>query len=111
MKLLNDWIHIRLDPDQEKVGDGVLYKPDGAYEHVLRTAEVIAVGPGRWCESGEKRVPIDLKPGDGVVFIRFVADGTKTGQAIQAILGKDEALIRSSDVLLVYDRGDAPRFS
>ncbi len=30
--------------------------------------EVIAVGPGRWDEDGEKRIPIDVKVGDKVIF-------------------------------------------
>ena len=108
MKVLNDWIHIKLDPDEEKVG--TLYKPQGAYDHILRTAEVLQVGPGKWVGDTGKREPMGLEPGDGVVFIRFVADSTKTAQSIQAKIGENEALIRQSDVMLVYDRKEPPRF-
>jgi len=30
--------------------------------------EVIAVGPGRWDEDGEKRIPVDVKVGEKVIF-------------------------------------------
>ena len=30
--------------------------------------EVVAVGPGRWDEDGEKRMPLDVKVGDKVIF-------------------------------------------
>lgn len=108
MRVLNDWIHIKLDPDEEKVG--TLYKPQGAYDHILRTAEVLQVGPGKRCKDVDRREPMGVEPGEGVVFIRFVADSTKTAQSIQATLGEDEALIRVGDVMLVYDRKDPPRF-
>jgi len=108
MQVMNDWVHIRLDPDNEKVGS--LFKPQGAYEHILRTAEVLQVGPGKWSKEGSKREPMGVEVGEGVVFIRFVADSTKTAQSIQATLGENEALIRLSDIMLVYDRKDPPRF-
>jgi len=108
MKVLNDWVHIKLDPDEELVGS--IIKPQDAYDHILRTAEVLQVGPGKRCKEVDAREPVGLAPGDGVLFIRFVADSTKTAQSIQASLGKDEALIRQSDVLLAYDRKDPPRF-
>jgi len=108
MKVLNDWVHIRLDPDEEMAGS--IIKPQGAYDHILRTAEVLQVGPGVWCKGLDKREPMGVEPGEGVVFIRFVADSTRTAQSIQAKIGKDEALIRLSDIMLVYDRKDPPRF-
>lgn len=108
MRVLNDWVHIRLDPDDEKVGS--LFKPQGAYDHILRTAEVLAVGPGKRCKDVDAREPVGVEPGEGVVFIRFVADSTKTAQSIQATLGENEALIRLGDIMLVYDRKDPPRF-
>ena len=46
MKIMNDWLRIKLDPDEELVGH--IFKPQGAYDHVLRTAEVVDVGPGPW---------------------------------------------------------------
>lgn len=30
--------------------------------------EVVAVGPGRWDEDGEKRMPLDVTVGDKVIF-------------------------------------------
>lgn len=108
MKVMNDWIHVKLDPDEEMAGS--IIKPQGAYSHIWRTAEVLQVGPGKWSKSADKRESMGLEAGEGVVFVRFVADSTHTAQSIQARIGKDEALIRQDDILLVYDRKDPPRF-
>lgn len=110
LRLLHDFILIKLDPDTQKVGR--IWKPDGAYDHVLRTGEVVDIGPGRWAEKKgmalNKRCPVDLEVGEGVVFVRFVADGTRTARAIQYHIGEGYALLMPSDVLLAYDRSDPP---
>jgi co-chaperonin GroES (HSP10) len=116
LRLLGDYVLVRMDPDTDKVAGGVLYKPDAAFETLLRTGEVLALGPGKEAKRNGmptgKRLPIDLKIGDGVVFNRFIASNTKTAEAMhrQHVLDENEALIRPNDVLLVFDREEAPRF-
>lgn len=110
LKMMNDSILIKLDEDSNKTVSGILYKPDGACEHVLRTAEVLGVGPGKYVAKADVRDKIDLKEGDGVLFIKFVTY-TNTSQEIQQVIGKDKAIIRPADVLLVYNRDDPPQFS
>lgn len=110
LRLVNDLILIKLDPDTEMVGR--IVKPDGALDHVLRAGKVIDIGPGRWAEkkgvSLNKRIPIDLEVGEGVVFVRFVADGTRTARAIQEHVGADYALLKPNDVLLAFDHNNPP---
>jgi len=113
---MNDWVLVKMDPQSERTISGILYKPDGAYETILRTGFVVDVGPGPLAKKGEDRyldfhVPTGLEKGDGVVFNDIIATKTKTAEAVrQAALGKDECLIRPNDVLLVFDREHPPRF-
>jgi co-chaperonin GroES (HSP10) len=110
---VNDQILISVDPERDTAvlhSDVKIYKPDGACDHVLGTGEVLAVGPGLLSKKGIRK-SIDLRPGEGVVFIKFVAGYTETSKSVQFVIGKDKALIRPTDVLLVYDRTDPPVFS
>ena len=103
-------ILVKMDPDSDKVADGLLFKPEGAYDSILRTGEVIDVGPGAISPKNGERVPTGVEKGDGVVFNRFIAGHTKTAEALhQFTLSKDEAIIKPNDVLLVYDRKDPPK--
>ena len=106
MRLLGDRLLIQLDPDPVETVSGLLYKPDGACEHVYHTGEVIATGPGKWFKNYNVRIPNDVEVGDGVLFIKFVATYTKTAQSIQHVVGKDRAIITVGDVLIKYDRSE-----
>jgi co-chaperonin GroES (HSP10) len=111
MELKGNAVLIRLDPENDKTKSGTLYKPDGAMEDVFRTGEILRVGPGKYLFEDQKlRQPIDVKPGDGVVFIKFLATHTETAKGIQKYLGEDEAILQLSDIMLVYDRADPPEF-
>ena len=69
---------------------GGLYIPDTAKEKPPQ-GEVIAVGPGRITDKGE-RIPMDLKVGDTVVY------GKYSGTPYQ--VGDDELIIiKASDIL------------
>jgi len=69
--------------------------PDTAREKPM-LGEVLAVGPGRLDESG-KRVPIDLKVGDRVLYAKY------SGQEVpKGIFGSDEdeyLVLKESDIL------------
>ncbi len=103
---------VRMDPEKSTTHSGILYKPDGAHEDVLRTGEVVDVGPGKYLrDDSSARTPMDVKVGDGVVFVKFVASFTETAKSIQKVIGKDMALLQLSDIMLVYDRKEAPEFT
>ncbi len=38
---------------------------------------VVAVGEGKWDEDGEKRIPMEVKVGDKIVFSKYAADEVK----------------------------------
>ena len=70
---------------------GGLYIPDTAKEKPQQ-GEVIAVGPGRF--EKDKRVPMDVKVGDKVLYGKY--SGTEV-----TIDGESYLILRESDVLAV----------
>ncbi len=70
---------------------GGLYIPDTAKEKPQQ-GEVIAVGPGRY--EKDKRVPMDLKVGDRVLYGKY--SGTEV-----TIDGEQYLILRESDVLAI----------
>jgi chaperonin GroES len=80
---------------EEEVKKGGIIIPDSAKEKPQQ-GKVIAVGPGRYDDSG-KLVPMSLKKGDIILF------GKYSGNDIR--IGEDELLImREEDVLAVIDK-------
>ena len=85
----------RIDEGEQKVGGIII--PDSAKEKPQQ-GKVIAAGNGKSKDDG-KRVPLDVKPGDSILF------GKYSGQEIK--LDGDEYLImREDDVLAVVEEGD-----
>ncbi len=92
---------IRIDPLADRVvvrsleeteqTRGGLFIPDTAKEKPQQ-GEIIAVGPGRFDEG--KRVPMDLKVGDKVLYGKY--SGTEV-----TIDGEQLLILRESDVLAV----------
>jgi chaperonin GroES len=87
---LADRVVIRPSEETETMRGG-LYIPDTAKEKPQQ-GEIIAVGPGRFEEG--KRVPMDLKVGDKVLYGKY--SGTEV-----TIEGAHVIILRESDVLAV----------
>ena len=89
LKPLDDRVVVEpLDAEETTAGGIVL--PDAAQEKQQR-GKVIAVGPGRLLDSGE-RCAVSVKIGDEVLF------GKYGGSEIE-IDGKDVKVLRESDIL------------
>lgn len=110
MRIMGPRVLVQMDPDKDTMADGLLVKPQIAHEHVLRTGCVIQVGEGAYTKKTGEPIPMSLKVGDGVLFIRFMAD-TKTAESIQHHIGKDKILLKEADVVLAYNRNEEPKFS
>ncbi len=80
---------------QDEVRASGLVIPDTAREKP-QMGEVLAVGPGRLDDSG-KRIPIDVKPGDRVLYAKY------TGQDVpRGVLGAEDEeflVLKESDIL------------
>ena len=87
---LADRVVVRALEEAEQMRGG-LYIPDTAKEKPQQ-GEIVAVGPGRFDEG--KRVPMDLKVGDKVLYGKY--SGTEV-----TIDGEQLLILRESDVLAV----------
>ena len=82
--------------EAEQVTASGLVIPDTAKEKP-QEGKVIAVGPGRWDDDGEKRIPLDIKENDVVLYSKYGGTEVK--------YGADEYLVLSArDVLAVIDK-------
>ena len=87
---LADRVVIKALEETEQMRGG-LYIPDTAKEKPQQ-GEIVAVGPGRFDEG--KRVPMDVKVGDKVLYGKY--SGTEV-----TIDGDQLLILRESDVLAV----------
>ena len=90
---LHDRVVVRRIESEEKTAGGIII-PDTAKEKP-QEGEVIAVGPGARDEAG-KLVPIDLKPGDRILF------GKWSGTEVK-IDGQEYLIMKESDVMGVIE--------
>ena len=80
---------------EEEVKKGNIIIPDTAKEKPQQ-GKVIAVGPGRIDESG-KRVPMDVKKGDMILFGKYSGNEIKVDD-------KELLIMREEDVLAVIEK-------
>jgi len=90
---MQDRVAVQRIEATEKTAGGIII-PDTAKEKP-QEGEVIAVGPGARNEQGQL-VPLDVKPGDRVLF------GKWTGTEVK-IEGQDLLIMKESDLLGVVE--------
>ncbi|WP_449255228.1 co-chaperone GroES [Bosea sp. (in: a-proteobacteria)] len=90
---LHDRVVVKRIDAEEKTKGGIII-PDTAKEKP-QEGEVVAVGPGSRDEAG-KLVPLDLKPGDRVLF------GKWSGTEVK-IDGEDLLIMKESDIMGVVE--------
>lgn len=88
---LADRVVVKPLEDSEEMRGG-LYIPDTAKEKPQQ-GEVIAVGPGRVSDQGE-RIDMDVKDGDRVLYGKY--SGTEV-----TVEGEQYLILRESDVLAI----------
>jgi len=87
---LADRVVVRaLDSNEEEIRGGIIV-PDTAKEKP-QEGEIIAVGPGRVTEDG-KRVSMDVKVGDMVIYAKYGGTEVKDGNG-------EVLILRESDIL------------
>ena len=89
LKPLHDRILIKIIEESEKTKGGIIIH-DTAKEKPSE-GEVVAVGPGIINKDG-KRNPLEVKPGDKILFSKYSGDEVK-------IDGKDLMIIKEEDVI------------
>ena len=94
---LHDRVVVKRIDAEDKTAGGIII-PDTAKEKPSE-GEIISVGPGGRDDKGNL-VPIDLKPGDRVLFGKWSGTEVKLD-------GVDYLIMKESDIMGVLDRSDA----
>jgi len=89
---LHDRVLIKRIEEKESIKGGIII-PDSAKEKP-QEGEVVAVGLGKY-EKGE-RVPLDVKPGDRVLFGKYAGNDINVDNEEYMILREDEILAKLS---------------
>ena len=93
LKPLEDRVVVKATEEEEKTASGIVL-PDTAKEKPMK-GEVLAVGEGKWDEQGTKRVPVDVKVGDKVIYGKYSGTEYKTPD------GDEVLILRASEILAV----------
>jgi chaperonin GroES len=95
LKPLEDRIVVKPSDAEETTASGLVI-PDTAKEKPQQ-GEVVAVGDGRWDDEGKKRIPVDIKTGDVVVYSKY--GGTEITSD-----GQDVLILNARDVLAIVEK-------
>jgi chaperonin GroES len=92
LKPLFDNVVVKPGKAEEQTKFGLVI-PDTAKEKPQK-GEVVAVGDGRWDDEGEKRVPVDVKVGDTVIYKEW-------GKTSIKIEGDEYFIMSQNDILAI----------
>lgn len=92
---LEDKVLVQIVEAETTTASGLVI-PDSAQEKP-QEATVIAVGPGKYDEDGERRIPLDVKEGDTVVFSKYGGTELKYN-------GEEYLLLSARDLLAVIEK-------
>ena len=95
IKPLEDRILVQANEAEQTTASGIVI-PDTAKEKP-QEGTVLAVGPGRFNEDGDARVPLDVKVGDTVIYSKY--GGTEVKWA-----GEEYLVLSARDVLAVIEK-------
>ena len=95
IKPLEDRILVQSLEAEQTTASG-LVMPDTAKEKP-QEGKVVAVGPGRFDEDGEKRIPLDVKVGDVVIYSKYGGTEVKYN-------GVEYLLLGARDILAIVEK-------
>ena len=98
IKPLQDRVVVRRLTEEEagtKSASGIIV-PDTVSKEKPEQGIVVAVGDGKWDEDGEKRIPMDVKVGDRIIFSKYGYDEVK-------IAGEELYIVSASSVLGIIE--------
>jgi chaperonin GroES len=90
---LHDRVIVERMKEEEKTKGGIII-PDTAKEKPVE-GKIIAVGAGKVLEDG-KRVPLQVKAGDRILFGKYAGTDIK-------IDGKDRLIMREDDIIAIVE--------
>ncbi len=95
LRPLFDKVLVTSSSKEETTASGLVL-PDTASKERPEQGTVIAVGPGRFDEDGEKRIPMSVNVGDKVVFKKYSPDEVKVDD-------KEYLVLSESDIIAVIE--------
>jgi chaperonin GroES len=95
IKPLEDRIVVKPIDAEQTTASGLVI-PDTAKEKP-QEGQVLAVGPGRFDDGGDKRVPLDVKVGDTVLYSKY--GGTEVKYS-----GEEFLILSARDVLAIIEK-------
>ena len=98
IKPLGDRVVVRPLTEEElgTVSASGIIIPDTAKKEKPEQGIVLATGPGKWDEDGEKRIPLEVQAGDRVVFSKYGYDEVKFED-------KEYFIVSESSILGVFN--------
>ena len=90
LKPLGDRVVIEPTEREERTASGI-YVPETAKEKP-QEGTILAVGEGRWDEEGKRRMPMDVKVGDKVLYARYAGTEIKLDDKKYLILSEKDIL-------------------
>jgi len=94
LKPLGDRVIVKQAEPETQTKSGLILA-DTAKEKPQK-GSVIAVGDGKWDEDGEKRIPLDVKPGDTVIYSKYGGTEVK-------VEGDEYLILRADDIYAVVE--------
>ena len=95
IKPLEDRILVQSLEAEQTTASGLVI-PDTAKEKP-QEGKVVAVGPGRFDEDGEKRIPLDVNVGDVVIYSKYGGTEVKYN-------GVEYLLLGARDILAIVEK-------
>ena len=94
LKPLEDRIVVKPSEGEETTSSGLVI-PDTAKEKP-QEGSVVAVGPGRFNEDGDERIPLDISVGDTVIYSKYGGTEVKVdGEEYLVLSGRDVLAVLS----------------
>lgn len=94
IKPLNDRVLVLREDEEQKSTGGIII-PDTAKEKPQR-GKIVAVGPGKMGDDG-KRIPMEVKKGDRVLFAKYAGSDIKLD-------GVEHVIMHEDDILSIVER-------
>lgn len=85
------------DAEAGTVSTSGIIIPDSAKKEKPEQGIVIAVGSGKWNEDGDKRIELEVKVGDKVIFSKYGFDEVKVD-------GKEYFIVGESSILGIFTK-------
>jgi chaperonin GroES len=95
LKPLEDRVVVKTLEAEQTTASGLVI-PDTAKEKP-QEGEILAVGPGRWDDEGENRIPLDVKVGDVVLYSKYGGTEVKYD-------GEEYLVLSARDILAVVEK-------